>query len=169
MNEPTTIPETALIQAPTLIEQVEALTASLRFKQVMRSFKASKPFVGSFSERLGKILMLNQGLSSITGKDVIVNIAMPAMLPEQADQLGARGMSMSIVQKAIINGQQKYILILMQKLSVITFLTGWGMILGLELPLAKAWSKSTFALFFPEEARKLKIVNDGKGNEVIVR
>ena len=136
---------------PTNIERAEALANSVDFQHAMELFKGRKPFKGAFTERVQKFIELNDMLCHITKLNVIISLNMPTLTPEIADQMGLRGRSEVIVQRASVNGKEIYLIMLMAKLSVLTFLNGWGYVLGLEPVLAKAWSKAVFSRFFPDD------------------
>lgn len=152
-----------------LLEKVGAFTKSVKFKEAMNAFKSARPFEGSFTERFGKFVSLTESLSAIAKKKVILQITMLAVEPKEADKYGYKGRSMAGVSDAQKEGEadNTQVLSLYNKLSLKTYLTGWGVVMGLNHDIARKWSASQFKRFFPDDFKKLKVIKDEYGSALV--
>ena len=145
-------------------ERMEELLKKPEFKEVLLKFKDREPYSLSEEHKLMCLRLLNSDLNSITGNKYWFAVEM--VVDSATNQLI---IPPSCAQVVFSTSHTPLGIVLLNKLSIISFLSGWGRLLGLQDEVSSlAWAKTVFKEYFPERYSRLKVYRDDKGNEIVM-
>jgi hypothetical protein len=177
------IANNAPVQAPNPIAIAENLIEDKQFGQVIKEFADSKPWSGTFTQRVEKFVTLNNNLNIILNKQYKLAVDMPLDTSLWKYIIsGCKLVKFNKKPKGIEEGRKKEteeeivnpedivdILVLSGKLSVITIFVGWANIIGVQKKPAIMWANAVFKKFFPEQAKKTKTIDTPDGGMVTLK
>jgi hypothetical protein len=148
-----------------VIDATAVLLDNAQFKSAMQEFAVNNPWQGKFTERLEKFIQINARLNLIFNRNVSLSVDMPADMHVWKYIIS----DVSYKEAELPDKKRLTMVTLHGKLSVVSYLMGFGFAMGFDRKSAGEWAETVFKSYFPEQYAKTKVLKDDKGNKTIFR